>query len=720
MDDSTGTAAGDGRRPLPPASLGLLEMEGGAGIFSVFSLETEPKGPAQRELRRFSVFCIVVACVVAAGMVLTCVALALDGRAAAVVSQFAHDVKTAADRIAGRGTAAEAATVEVSGPGGTFVGVHNATSSLDFFLGVPYARPPVGPLRWRPPQPLGVEPAVVDATSFEACCLQSPERGGELSEDCLYLNVARPAWARADSELPVVVWVHGGDYARGCGNDAMADTMASRSPLPHAGDGVILVTISYRLGIFGFLGADALRVRSSDGGTGNFGLLDQQMALHWVQDHIEPFGGDPERVTLAGGNSVLHHLVMPASYHHFSFTGGLEGDHAPLRRPLYSRAAVQSGAQDASVSGAEAAAVFGAVLERARATFPRYFYPSGDDVDTPTPQWVVGAAPLLELSGAELLSIARAGGAAGAVGPVVDGVALTASPIELIARGDFNTEVPVMVTSARDETAAAMLPSSSRRGDPGASSPLDWTGLLGAAAIDGGGSVGGPGFPGLSASQDELTDELRDAYRFSGGYPYPDRLGGFSHAWWAAMRAATDRVPDGRGRCAARHLVDLLAEGGAMAAYEALFARPLEDFCGARPKPGRPSDCSAFDGVLAPRGVDEAYLFGTAAGFGERETVSIVQTFWARFAATGDPNAFATGVDPSEDHGGLPVRRLPTWVDREPGGPDALMSFGGTAEGGVRVMFDVRAEACDVQERVAHVAFGYPLTMARASRGAQE
>ena len=85
MDDST--AAGDGRRPLPP-EMGLLEMEGGAGIFSPFSLETEPKGPAQRELRRFSVFCIVVACVVAAGMVLTCVALASDGRAAAVVSHL--------------------------------------------------------------------------------------------------------------------------------------------------------------------------------------------------------------------------------------------------------------------------------------------------------------------------------------------------------------------------------------------------------------------------------------------------------------------------------------------------------------------------------------------------------------------------------------------------------------------------------------------------------
>ncbi len=209
----------------------------------------------------------------------------------------------------------------------------------DEFLGIPYAAPPVGPLRWRPPQPAASWHGVRDATQFAPHCAQPPSPFGvaSTSESCLYLNVFRPAGARRGGSrgLPVMVWIHGGALIVGESNDYDPAGLVRR--------GVIVVTINYRLGVFGFLAHPALA--SGPGGpSGNYGLMDQQAALRWVRRNVRQFGGNPGNVTIfgesAGGLSVLSQLASPGA------------------RGLFSRAIAESGAYDltqAPLATAEAA-----------------------------------------------------------------------------------------------------------------------------------------------------------------------------------------------------------------------------------------------------------------------------------------------------------------------------------------------------------------------------
>ncbi len=167
------------------------------------------------------------------------------------------------------------------------------------WLGIPYAAPPVGDLRWRAPQPAAKWKGERDATKFGAHCAQNQvfadmvfqDSGG--SEDCLFLNVYSPATANAKSALPVMFWIHGGGFSGGSADEPR-----------HNGDflplkGVVLVTINYRLGVFGFLAATSL-AREANGAAGNYGLMDMVAALEWVRDNIEKFGGDANNVTIFG------------------------------------------------------------------------------------------------------------------------------------------------------------------------------------------------------------------------------------------------------------------------------------------------------------------------------------------------------------------------------------------------------------------------------------
>ena len=180
------------------------------------------------------------------------------------------------------------------------------------YLGVPYAAPPVGDLRWQPPQPPAPWQGVRDASHFGNDCMQARRAGsGEasqpVSEDCLYLNVRAPAH-HGRRALPVMLWVHGGGYALGSGSQALYDgaKLARR--------GVVVVTINYRLGRFGFFAHPAL-ARENSGPIGNYGLLDQIAALRWMKANAAAFGGDPRNVTLfgqsAGGSSVSYLMVSP-------------------------------------------------------------------------------------------------------------------------------------------------------------------------------------------------------------------------------------------------------------------------------------------------------------------------------------------------------------------------------------------------------------------------
>ncbi|GIG58943.1 carboxylic ester hydrolase [Longispora fulva] len=177
------------------------------------------------------------------------------------------------------------------------------TDMVRTFQGVPYAAPPVGPLRWTAPRPAASWTATRDATLPGAACAQPPGLPvgrPSTEEDCLFLNVTTPRNAR---KVPVMVWMHGGDLAYGAGDIYGAARLAAR------GD-VVVVTVNYRLGAFGFLAHPAL-------GDGNYGLQDQQAALRWVRANAGAFGGDPRNVTLfgesAGGFSTCSHLASPAS-----------------------------------------------------------------------------------------------------------------------------------------------------------------------------------------------------------------------------------------------------------------------------------------------------------------------------------------------------------------------------------------------------------------------
>ncbi|WP_374468749.1 carboxylesterase/lipase family protein [Phenylobacterium sp.] len=217
------------------------------------------------------------------------------------------------------------------------------------FLGIPYAAAPVGDLRWRPPAAAPTWRETRDATRPGANCTQS--------EDCLFLNVTRPANARPGAKLPVMVWIHGGAFVMGNSIGAFG---AEHDGAEFARQGVVTVTLNYRLGRAGWFSHPALR---REGPTGNYGLMDQIAALKWVQANIHAFGGDPKNVTIFGESggaiSVLYLMLAPDArglFHKAISESGF-GRHQPVPLAVAEATAVQL-AEKAGVTGdgAEAAA----------------------------------------------------------------------------------------------------------------------------------------------------------------------------------------------------------------------------------------------------------------------------------------------------------------------------------------------------------------------------
>lgn len=202
----------------------------------------------------------------------------------------------------------------VDAPAGPVRG--EAADGVDVFRGIPFALPPTGWRRWRPPAEMPRWGETRDATRFGPACPQPTSRGTSIyapaeppamSEDCLSLNIWTPDDAR---DAPVLVWIHGGSLTAGAGSEAMYD--GARMAATH---GVVVVSVNYRLGVLGYMAHPELSAESRQGVSGNYGLLDQIAALRWVEANIAAFGGDPDNVTIAGESagalSVMYLMASP-------------------------------------------------------------------------------------------------------------------------------------------------------------------------------------------------------------------------------------------------------------------------------------------------------------------------------------------------------------------------------------------------------------------------
>src|SRR5690349_20181239 len=164
---------------------------------------------------------------------------------------------------------------------------------VESFLGIRYAAPPVGALRWRAPQPAAAWPGVAPATAYGARGAAAASTNGARTEaeDCLFVNVQRPTGLRRGERRPVYVFIHGGGLVNGSSNQADMAAMVRAT-------GVLGVTFNYRLGVLGFLGLPGLTAEAGE--SGNYGFQDQQAALSWVKRNVAAFGGDPARITVGG------------------------------------------------------------------------------------------------------------------------------------------------------------------------------------------------------------------------------------------------------------------------------------------------------------------------------------------------------------------------------------------------------------------------------------
>jgi para-nitrobenzyl esterase len=301
--------------------------------------------------------------------------------------------------------------------------------AVDAFLGIPYAAPPVGDLRWKPPMPAAKWEGDRDATKFGSRCMQGNVFGDMIfrdpgiSEDCLYLNVWAPA-KHGSEKLPVMVWIYGGGFVGGAASEPRQDgTNLARQ-------GVIVVSMNYRLGVFGFFAHPDLAAESENHAAGNYGLLDQVAALEWVKRNIAEFGGDSGNVTIFGESAGSFSVCSLMA--------------SPLTRGLIHKAIGESG-------GAFSAT--GLRLETADAIGPRHAKFAEESL---------GAKTIVEaraIPADKVLAAAEDSGKGGAFrfGYDIDGYFLPKSVAEIFAAGEQN-DIPMIAGWNHDEGAGPVDP----------------------------------------------------------------------------------------------------------------------------------------------------------------------------------------------------------------------------------------------------------------------
>jgi len=298
-------------------------------------------------------------------------------------------------------------------------------NGLGVYKGIPFAAPPVGALRWRPPQPVKPWTQVRAATKFADACPQDRNMlafmgmgGLGVSEDCLYLNVWTPAHTPGE-KLPVMVWIYGGGFSSGATGAPLYDGSVL------ARHGVIVVTIAYRVGAFGFMAHPQLSAESPVHSSGNYGLEDQIAALKWVKANIAAFGGDPERVTLFGESAGAISVSMLAA--------------SPETKGLFQRAISESGGSFAPLrTGSEGGENVPplAVAEAQGAAFLKR----------------LGATSLTEARKLPVDAILQASGPMGTFWPNADGHIIIGDQYRLYQQGRYN-DIPVLIGTNDDEGA---------------------------------------------------------------------------------------------------------------------------------------------------------------------------------------------------------------------------------------------------------------------------
>eukprot|EP00929_Paragymnodinium_shiwhaense_P114519 TRINITY_DN82972_c0_g1_i1.p1 TRINITY_DN82972_c0_g1~~TRINITY_DN82972_c0_g1_i1.p1 ORF type:complete len:592 (+),score=129.76 TRINITY_DN82972_c0_g1_i1:119-1894(+) len=474
------------------------------------------------------------------------------------------------------------------------------------FLGVPYAKPPVADLRWRPPQPAESWEGVLQADKYRSWCAQissadEPQFKANSSEDCLFLHVWAPRSCmertRSGSThgakkkgCSVMLFIHGGAYVLGAAEQTPGKYMVD------VGKDVVFVGINYRLGVFGFLGSDKLRDRDPEGSTGNYGILDQRLAMQWVQHNIDAFGGDRTDVMIfgesAGGGSVNMHLVSPKSW------------------PLYTKVGIESGAFTpwTATSMKKAEYQFAKLLLMLRGSGA--CKTEADDVacllsiDT-------GRLTLIGLGAKVPDQVDYTGGI---YAPKADGVVIEDLPWRMLDQGKFNTNVPVLLGFNQDEgtIGVAGLPEFKRGYN------MTKEDLL--AAVK-----------GRVQYTEEMVDEAMKLYALKA----PNGEMQFTNWYWAATHFFGDcDFSCGTERCA--RAVNQHSKEPVFMYYFSHYPKfPRFDFAGLPQVPGSwgvshadelPFVFDARSGHQQPTGADELRLATTMAAY------------WTNFAKHGDPN----------------------------------------------------------------------------------